>query len=483
MSESETINNIEYQNAKGENLLENKKSTTDTDFFFNLIANPTKLSKKKVSSESSDEIVINSESSDNNSKKSDSSSDSSKTSKNSNKSIKSIKNNFTETKNNFTETNNFKNNNNNNTNTNTNNIKLNHSFSNSVKNDKPKKLDSYEKRENITISNIEEVKILTPQEIRMKKIELIRKLSEIKSKGYELSKDYDFNSSLDEMEYEYELLKSFADKRNGVKLFKTGLLQAVSVIEFLNDKYDPFDFELSGWSDHITVEADSWEDVLEEIYEKYKGTGKKMAPEIKLLYLLIASASAFHFTKSYSSKLPGLDSVFASNPGLLSKIINSKENTSSQFMTTQEIHLEKQKEQINRKEIESKKQMLQQQNYIKQLQQQIHEQNIMKKNNSAVDFSNVNNEMHNSQISDKNIDRNQSINKMDIKVPEQVKDILNRIHTKSGIITYNTNIKSSIDTQDELSSNNDRLVSDTTLSENNPKKKQINKKKPNICIK
>ena len=41
-----------------------------------------------------------------------------------------------------------------------------------------------------------------------------------------------------------------------------------------------------------------------EIYEKYKGTGKKMAPEIKLLYLIIASASAFHFSKSQASKLP-----------------------------------------------------------------------------------------------------------------------------------------------------------------------------------
>ena len=34
---------------------------------------------------------------------------------------------------------------------------------------------------------------LTPQEIRIKKIELLRKLSEIKSKGFSLTKEYDFN--------------------------------------------------------------------------------------------------------------------------------------------------------------------------------------------------------------------------------------------------------------------------------------------------
>merc|ERR1712227_862848 len=132
----------------------------------------------------------------------------------------------------------------------------------------------------------------------MKKIELLRKLSELKAKGYELSKSYNFDSSIEEMEYEFELLKSFANKRNGVKLYKNILLNTVSAVEFLNDKYDPFDFQLTGCSEHMSVEVDSYDEVIEEIYEKYKGTGKKMPPEIKLLMLIVASASAFHFSKS-----------------------------------------------------------------------------------------------------------------------------------------------------------------------------------------
>ena len=124
-------------------------------------------------------------------------------------------------------------------------------------------------------------KILTPQEVKMRKIELLRKLSEIKSKGYNLSKSYDFNSSIEEMEYEYDLLRSFASKRNGVKLYKNILLNVTSVIEFLNDTYDPFNFKLSGWSEHLSVEVDSYDEVLEELYEKYKGKGKGMPPEIK----------------------------------------------------------------------------------------------------------------------------------------------------------------------------------------------------------
>ena len=39
---------------------------------------------------------------------------------------------------------------------------------------------------------------------------MLRKLSELKLRGYKLSREYDFNSSIEEMEYEYDMLKSFA---------------------------------------------------------------------------------------------------------------------------------------------------------------------------------------------------------------------------------------------------------------------------------
>ena len=39
------------------------------------------------------------------------------------------------------------------------------------------------------------------------------------------------------------------------KLYKNLILNGCSVIEFFNDKYDPFSFKkLSGWSEHMNVE-------------------------------------------------------------------------------------------------------------------------------------------------------------------------------------------------------------------------------------
>lgn len=290
-------------------------------------------------------------------------------------------------------------------------------------------------------------KVLSPQEARMRKIELLRKLSELKAKGYELSKSYDFNSSIEEMEYEYELLKSFANKRNGVKLYKNILLNTASAVEFLNDKYDPFDFQLTGWSEHMSVEVDSYDEVIEEIYEKYKGSGKKMAPELKLLLLVVASASAFHFSKSTFKNLPGVDKVLANNPDLIARMMNPQKE-SSQFMTEQEINLEKQKKNIIERE----------------------KNNRTKHNNKP---SNTMNSFKENKYAPLNTQQNINTpqeQQSTLKAPMNVQSILNRLHQSEN----NSNTS---ETQEETSSNNDRIVGTSSM---NSSEKRRGRKKKNI---
>jgi len=313
---------------------------------------------------------------------------------------------------------------------------------------------------------------LSPQEVKLKKIEFLRKLAELKTKGYQLSKEYDFTSSLEEMEYEYELLKSFVSKRNGIKVYKNILLQASSVLEFLNEKYDPFDFHLSGWSEHISVESDNWEDVWEEIYEKYKNKGKKMAPEIKLLYLIVVSASAFHFSKAHTSKLLGLDSLLASNPGLLSKIINPNKKEESKFMTPQEINIQKQNEELKQQELNEKlNNQKQKEEYIRNLEAQLNSLNTS--NSVPMNIPNINaNKFNMASNKINNNDKKPSIN---ITKSEKVDDILNKIHN----IKSNINSNNNDDTQDDVTSN-ERLLSESTISET--KKKGRKNKQSAISI-
>ena len=293
---------------------------------------------------------------------------------------------------------------------------------------------------------------LSPSEIRMKKIELLRRLCEIKTKGFQLTKEYDFNSSIEEMEYEYALLKSFADKRNGIKLYKSFLLNGVSLVEFLNDKYDPFDFQLNGWSEHISVEVDSYDDVLEELYEKYKTSGGSWPPELKLMMLIIGSGAGYHFTKTQ------LGSSANINTGsFLNKMMSNPNKKQSQFMSAQEVNLENQKKIIKEKDQQ-----------IKELQKE----KILQTNKTQSNITSSNATQSNiiqPNITQPTIHRSNTRDGPEIRAPENVQEILDRIKNiqqKNNINSVNTT-----ETQDETTTNNDRILSDATISTNDIRKK------------
>lgn len=167
-------------------------------------------------------------------------------------------------------------------------------------------------------------------EIRYRKIELLRIFQELEEKGIRLSTRYSIHSDLDEMEQEYEILRSIQNKKNGVNLYKSFLMNVVSGIEFVNETYNPFDFHLHGWSEHVSLGIDSYDDVFAEIYEKYKNSGQKVEPEIKLIFMLVASASSFHAANSMLKNTPGLSDVIKNNP----QFVN---NLSKKMMTEQKM--------------------------------------------------------------------------------------------------------------------------------------------------
>jgi len=308
------------------------------------------------------------------------------------------------------------------------------------------------------------------QNERMKKIELLRKLCELKAKGYKLSKEYNYNSSIEEMEYEYDLLKSFADKRNGVKLYKNIILNACSVIEFMNEKYDPFSFKLSGWSKHMDMEVDSYEDVLEELYEKYRGRGKSMPPELKLFLLILASASAFHFSKSFDNTIPGVSQVLQSNPQFIPNLINGGQKQ-QQFMSEQEMNIHRQRQEMQQRERQRKEEM---RNHPQQnapppqpVYQQSYAQPFPRQNNfTGGQTTNIPSTGPPSGMINSNDPRD---NKPPvIKRNQNVQDILKNLHADN--------------TEEESSVNNDRILSDTTATASETTSARRRKKKAMMVI-
>ena len=160
-------------------------------------------------------------------------------------------------------------------------------------------------------------KKMTSEQLLKEKFEILRKLERLEDKGATLSKKYNMDSDLQEMQGEYEFLINEKEKSNSVKFQGKVLTTLITGLEFLNGKFDPFDIKLDGWSEQINENIDDFDEIFSELHEKYKSKAK-MAPEIKLLFQLASSGIMIHMTNTmFKSALPGMDDIMKQNPDLM----------------------------------------------------------------------------------------------------------------------------------------------------------------------
>ena len=171
---------------------------------------------------------------------------------------------------------------------------------------------------------------MSPEETLREKLKLLRALEAMEKKGIQLTKKYTMDSPLAEMKGEYETIKSDAEKKSSIKFQRQMMLAAVSGLEFLNGRFDPFDLKLDGWSEAVQENVEEYDDVFGELHEKYGGKAK-MAPELKLLFMLGGSAAMLHMTNTmFKSAMPGMDDIMRQNPELMQQFQNAAMNTMGQ---------------------------------------------------------------------------------------------------------------------------------------------------------
>tara|TARA_B100000073_G_scaffold232956_1_gene194672 strand:- start:1525 stop:2907 length:1383 start_codon:yes stop_codon:yes gene_type:complete len=171
---------------------------------------------------------------------------------------------------------------------------------------------------------------LSPEETLREKLKILRKLEDLEKKGIQLTKKYSMESSLAEMKGEYEMIKNEKEKKNSIKFQGKMLMAFVSGLEFLNGRFDPFDLKLDGWSEAVNENIDEYDEVFGELHEKYGGKAK-MAPEIKLLFMLGGSAAMLHMTNTmFKSSMPGMDDIMRQNPELMQQFQTAAMNSMNQ---------------------------------------------------------------------------------------------------------------------------------------------------------
>ena len=138
----------------------------------------------------------------------------------------------------------------------------------------------------------------------LKKLDMLRKLGELAQYGVKLSQNYNMNSDYFTMKYEYELHKNIRAKQNFINWTSSVMLNCIYGVEILNEKYNPFELKLTGWSEQINADISNYYDVFGEIYEKYNKPGKAMSPELRLILMLGGGALKFHLNNIAISNKP-----------------------------------------------------------------------------------------------------------------------------------------------------------------------------------
>jgi hypothetical protein len=159
---------------------------------------------------------------------------------------------------------------------------------------------------------------MDPEKEKKEKSEVLNKLQRLEQKGFPVSKRYTMDNTLDEMNQEYSRLVDARSLEASLRFQRQALMSVVTGMEWANTRFDPFDIKLDGWSEAVHENVDDFDEIFEELYDKYKERGK-MPPEARLVMALAGSGFMCHvsntFLKSRMSSVSA-DDILKSNPDL-----------------------------------------------------------------------------------------------------------------------------------------------------------------------
>ena len=161
-------------------------------------------------------------------------------------------------------------------------------------------------------------KRLSPEEESREKADMINKLSRLEAKGFTISKRFTMDNTHEEIKQEMDRLMDARNLEGSIKFQRQMMMGLVTGLELMNNKFNPFDWQLEGWSESVHENVDDYDEVFEELYDKYKTKGN-MPPEARLLFMMVGSGFMFHMSNSFFRQKMGnvsVDDILKNNPAL-----------------------------------------------------------------------------------------------------------------------------------------------------------------------
>jgi hypothetical protein len=157
---------------------------------------------------------------------------------------------------------------------------------------------------------------MDPMTEKKEKSDYLNKLQRLEQKGFPVSRKFTMDNSLEEIKTEYFRLVDARQLETSLKFQRQMMMGAITGLEWLNGRFDPFDLKLDGWSENVHENIEDFDEIFEELYDKYKDRGK-MSPEMRLIMAVGGSGFMCHVSNSFfRSKMPSMDDVLRNNPQL-----------------------------------------------------------------------------------------------------------------------------------------------------------------------
>lgn len=159
---------------------------------------------------------------------------------------------------------------------------------------------------------------MNPDDERKEKADLLNKLQRLEGKGLQVAKRFTMDNTLDEIKQEYLRLVDSKNLEASLRFQRQALMSVVTGLEWANGRFDPFDVKLDGWSEAVHENVEDFDEIFEELYDKYKERGK-MPPEARLMMALAGSGFMCHVSNTFlKSRMASVstDDILKNNPDL-----------------------------------------------------------------------------------------------------------------------------------------------------------------------
>jgi hypothetical protein len=194
------------------------------------------------------------------------------------------------------------------------------SFTTEVKREEPNIFSNSQTSSSSTIHLDQPQSRVVNENDKKEKIELLNKLQRLEQKGFDVSRRFTMDNNLEEIRDEYNRLVDAQHLAASLRFQRQALMGIVTGLEWANGKFDPFDLKLDGWSESVHENVEDFDEIFEELYDKYKERGK-MPPEARLILALGGSGFMCHVSNTFlKSRMPNVDDVLRNNPDLARQV-------------------------------------------------------------------------------------------------------------------------------------------------------------------